>query len=162
MALADDAYNRSGLLESKAGIYTWLDEVDTSAMSAEEKATFDQLKPAWDTYFTWDDQVVEWLSAGTAEGNTTAMDSINGGDAGAGYGIIIGLADEIQASARDRAADLRAEQDDAQHDRHRAARRGRWSRRRPRRAARGAGGPFRRGAAASGAGSPSTRRVAVI
>jgi methyl-accepting chemotaxis protein len=114
VALADDAYNRSGLLESKAGIYTWLDEVDTSGMSAEEKATFDQLRPAWDNYFSWDDQVVEWLSAGTAEGNTTAMGSINGGEAGEGYGIIIGLADDIQASARERAAQLRTEQDDAQ------------------------------------------------
>jgi methyl-accepting chemotaxis protein len=114
LALADDAYNRSGLLESKAGIYNWLDEVDTSAMSAAERAAFDELRPAWDNYFSWDDKVVEWLSAGTAEGNTTAMDSINGGDAGAGYGVIIGLADEIQASARERAADLREEQDRAQ------------------------------------------------
>jgi CHASE3 domain sensor protein len=114
VALADDAYNRSGLLESKAGIYEWLDEVDTSRMSAAEKKTFDELRPAWDNYFSWDDQVVAWLSAGTPEGNATAMGSINGGEAGEGYGIIIGLADEIQASARERAAQVRAEQDDAQ------------------------------------------------
>jgi methyl-accepting chemotaxis protein len=114
VALADDAYNRSGLLESKAGIYTWLDDVDTSAMNAAERAAFDKLRPAWDTYFSWDDKVVEWLSAGTAEGNTTAMGSINGGEAGAGYGVIIGLADEIQASALKRSADLRAQQADVQ------------------------------------------------
>jgi methyl-accepting chemotaxis protein len=114
VALADDAYNRSGLLESKAGIYEWLDEVDTSRMSAAEKKTFDELRPAWDNYFSWDDQVVAWLSAGTPEGNATAMGSINGGEAGEGYGIIIGLADKIQASARERAAQLRAAQDDAQ------------------------------------------------
>jgi len=114
VALADDAYNRSGLLESKAGIYEWLDEVDTSRMSAAEKKTFDELRPAWDNYFSWDDQVVAWLSAGTPEGNATAMGSINGGEDGEGYGIIIGLADKIQASARERAAQLRAAQDDAQ------------------------------------------------
>jgi methyl-accepting chemotaxis protein len=113
-ALGDDAYNRSGLLESKAGIYAWLDEVDTSAMNATEKAAFDQLRPAWDNYFTWDDQVVAWLSVGTSESNRTAIESINGGEAGEGYGIVMGLADEIQASARERAAELRSEQDDAQ------------------------------------------------
>jgi methyl-accepting chemotaxis protein len=113
-ALAEDSYNRAGLLESKAGIYAWLDEVDTGAMNAAEKKAFDQLRPAWDNYFTWDDQVVEWLSAGTREADATALGSINGGDAGAGYGIVLGLADEIQASARKRAADLRTEQGDAQ------------------------------------------------
>src|SRR4051794_22600869 len=34
VALAGAAYHRWGLLESKARIYTWLDGVDTSAMSA--------------------------------------------------------------------------------------------------------------------------------
>ena len=114
VALAEGAHNRSGLLESKARIYTWLDGVDTSAMSAAEKEAFDQLRPAWDNYFAWDDQVVEWLSAGTAEGSSAAMGSLNGGAAGEGHGIIIGLADAIQGSARERAAHLRAEQTDAQ------------------------------------------------
>src|SRR3712207_4901818 len=37
-ALAPEAYNRSGLLESKDGVYEWLAGVDTSAMDADEKA----------------------------------------------------------------------------------------------------------------------------
>jgi methyl-accepting chemotaxis protein len=114
VSLADDAYNRSGLLEAKDAIYQWLDEVDTSAMSEDERTAFEALRPAWDDWFSWDDKVVEWLSAGTAHGNRTAMESINGGPAGAGYGVILGLADTIQASARERAADLRHEQDQAQ------------------------------------------------
>ena len=47
-ALADDAYNRSGLLESKAAIYEWLEDVDTSAMSSGERRAFDRLRPAGD------------------------------------------------------------------------------------------------------------------
>ena len=114
VALAADAYNRSGLLQAKQGVYDWLDEVDTTAMNAQEKAAFDQLRPAWDNYFTWDDQVVVWLSAGTQDGYVAALESINGGEAGEGYGIVLDLADTIQASATARAAQLRTDQDRAQ------------------------------------------------
>ena len=114
VALAADAYNRNGMLEAKQGVYDWIDAVDTSPMSAAEKAAFDQLRPAWDNYFTWDDQVVAWLSMGTHESYVTTMESINGGEAGEGYGIVLDLADTIQASANDRAAQLRVDQDRAQ------------------------------------------------
>ena len=114
VALAPDAYNRSGMLEAKEGVYDWLDTVDTSAMSLAEREAFDRLRPAWDNYFRWDDQVVAWLSAGTHESYLATMESINGGEAGEGYGIVLDLADGIQASAQDRAEDLRRQQDQAQ------------------------------------------------
>ncbi|SFQ03172.1 HAMP domain-containing protein, partial [Geodermatophilus dictyosporus] len=114
VALAPDAYNRAGMLEAKAAVYEWLDQVDTSAMDATEREAFEELRPAWDNYFRWDDQVVEWLSAGTPESFLTTMESINGGEAGEGYGIVLGLADTVQASAQERAADLRRQQDAAQ------------------------------------------------
>ena len=114
VALAADAYNRSGMLEAKQGVYDWLDAVDTSAMSRKERDAFDQLRPAWDNYFHWDDQVVAWLSEGTHESYVATMESINGGEAGEGYGIVLDLADAIQASAKERAAQLRVDQDRAQ------------------------------------------------
>jgi len=114
-ALADDAYNRAGFLASKASIYQWLDDVDTSGMDTAEKAAFDQLRPAWDSYYTWDDQVVEWVRPGTQAGLATAQTSINGGDAGAAYTVVLGLADTIADSANGRLADLVDQQAAAQH-----------------------------------------------
>ena len=114
VALAPDAYNRSGMLEAKQGVHDWLDAVDTSAMSGAEREAFGKLRPAWDNYFQWDDQVVAWLSVGTHESYLQTMESINGGEAGQGYGIVLDLADTIQASATKRAAQLRVDQDRAQ------------------------------------------------
>ncbi len=113
-ALGDDSYNRAGFLASKASVYAWLDTVDTSAMSPAELAAFAQLRPAWDSYFGWDDQVVEWVRPGTREGLATAQTSINGGDAGEGYTIVLDIADEIAASAQDRLAGLQDQQAAAQ------------------------------------------------
>ncbi|RBY97330.1 methyl-accepting chemotaxis protein [Blastococcus sp. TF02-8] len=112
-ALGPDAYNRSGMLEAKDAIYAWLDGADTSGMDADEKDAFDKLEPAWDNWWNWDAQVVNWISTGGDAGYRTALESINGGDAGAGYGIVLGLADQIQQSATDRMADLGAQQRDA-------------------------------------------------
>ena len=67
-ALADDAYNRAGFLDSKQAVYDWLDDLDTSAMSADEKQQVAKLRPAWDSYFQWDDQVVAWVRPGTRRG----------------------------------------------------------------------------------------------
>src|SRR3712207_9374991 len=92
VALADDSYNRAGFLDSKASAYAWLDAVDTSAMTAEEADALGDLRAAWDNFFGWDDQVVEWVRPGTRAGLVTAMDSINGGGGGAGYGIVLAAA----------------------------------------------------------------------
>jgi methyl-accepting chemotaxis protein len=44
VALAPDSYNRAGLLDSKEAVYAWLDEVDTSAMDADEAQAFAELR----------------------------------------------------------------------------------------------------------------------
>ncbi len=108
--LAEDSYNRTGFAESKAGVYEWLEEVDTSVLDADERAAFDRLRPAWDEFFRWDDQVIEWLQPGTTEAIATALTSINGGPAGAAYDQIIGIADEIATSTNERNADILEEQ----------------------------------------------------
>ena len=114
VGLSPDAYNRAGMLESKGAVYAWLEGVDTSAMDADEKATWAELKPAWDNYFAMDDQVVAWVSDGSAAGFRTAVESINGGDAGEGYGIVLDIADRLEASADERADQLREDQQQAQ------------------------------------------------
>jgi methyl-accepting chemotaxis protein len=91
-ALADDSYNRAGFLASKASVYAWLDAVDTRTMSP----------------------VVDWVRPGTREGLATAQTSINGGEAGEGYTVVLGIADDIAASAQDRLAGLADEQSAAQ------------------------------------------------
>ena len=114
VALAPDAYNRAGLLESKDAVYAWMAEVDTSAMDADEQTAWAELEPAWDNYFAMDDQVVAWVSDGSADGFRTAVESINGGAAGEGYGIILDIADRLEASADARAEQLRSDQTRAQ------------------------------------------------
>jgi methyl-accepting chemotaxis protein len=114
VALADDAYNRAGLLEGKDGVYAWLDDVDTDRMTPAEAAAFAELRPAWDDFYAWDEQVVEWMAPGTPEGYRTAIESVNGGDAGAAYSTVLDIADRIQASARERVTALTGQQTAAQ------------------------------------------------
>ena len=114
VALGDEGYNHAGLATSGAEVLAWLDALDTSAMTPSEQALFDQLEPAWDGFFTWNDAVVELLAEGTQESFEEALATINGGEAGAAYGEILGLADELQASAVARADALREDQAAAQ------------------------------------------------
>ncbi len=113
-ALEDDADNRGAMLESEAAVRTWLADLDTTGASAGEKAAFDQLAPAWDTFFAGDAEVVALLGTGDPADYAAAMASINDGDAGASYDQVLGLADEIQSSARGRIADLLDQQHAAQ------------------------------------------------
>jgi len=113
-ALAPEAYNRAGLLESKDAVYEWLAGVDTSAMDADEKAAWSELEPSWDHYFAMDDQVVAWVSDGSPQGFRTAVESINGGEAGEGYGLVLDVADRVEASAGERIEALVERQHDAQ------------------------------------------------
>jgi methyl-accepting chemotaxis protein len=115
VGLADDGYNRAGFLDSKKSLYAWLDSVDTSDMNASESAGFKKLRPAWDDFFRWDDQVVAWVRPGGQAALATAMNSINGGDAGAGYGNVMDIADAISSSATHRLADVHKQQSAAQH-----------------------------------------------
>ena len=113
-ALSDKDYNRAGFLQSKHDVYAWLDAADTSPMSAGELTQFRKLRPAWDSFYTWDAQVVKWVRPGTAPALKTALDSINGGAAGAGYTQVLGIADAISNSAKHRLAVLHGQQSAAQ------------------------------------------------
>ncbi|MDT0166605.1 methyl-accepting chemotaxis protein, partial [Actinotalea sp. AC32] len=114
VGLADDAYNRAGMLEARDGVYAWLDEVDTSAMTQDERAAWSELRPAWDDFFHWDEQVVTWLEQDDEEGSLSAIESINGGEAGAAYGAVLDIAGTVTESAQERIDTLRAEQTAAQ------------------------------------------------
>jgi methyl-accepting chemotaxis protein len=113
-ALAPDDYNRAGFLKDKTDIYAWLAAVDTGRLSPAERAQFAKLRPAWDDFFRWDDQVVAWVRPGTQEGLATAMTSVNGGPAGQPYNVILDIADGITKSATARLAAAQADQRSAQ------------------------------------------------
>ncbi|WP_402378197.1 methyl-accepting chemotaxis protein [Isoptericola rhizosphaerae] len=108
--LGEDAYNRQGMLDNKEQVYAWLDELGASGLDAQTSQLLGELRTAWDDFYTWDDQVVEWLQEDTAAGERKAMDSINGGEAGAAYSTIFDIADQAQTVASDRAAVATAEQ----------------------------------------------------
>ncbi|WIM99302.1 methyl-accepting chemotaxis protein [Actinoplanes oblitus] len=108
-ATGPDGYNRQGEMKSKDAIYAGLESAHTGDMTAAERARFAELGPAWDGFFTWDSKVMEWLSSDSRAGRVKAMDSINGGDAGAAYGKVLKITADLDKSVNDRAAALRAE-----------------------------------------------------
>jgi methyl-accepting chemotaxis protein len=112
--LSDQDYNRAGLLKNKQDTYHWLDTVDTSGMTASERAHFAEVRPAWDSFFQWDDHVAAWVRPGTQAGLVSALDSINGGDAGASYGKVTDAAAAIGTSAQARKQALVQQQSAAQ------------------------------------------------
>jgi methyl-accepting chemotaxis protein len=114
VALADDAYNRAGLLATEADVKTWLADLDTTGATDDEQAAFDGLDAAWDSFFAGDDEVVALLRTGTIEDYRAAMDSINDGAAGDSYDQVLTLADQISQSAQARVEDLRVAQADAE------------------------------------------------
>ncbi|TGJ95232.1 methyl-accepting chemotaxis protein [Actinotalea fermentans ATCC 43279 = JCM 9966 = DSM 3133] len=112
--LGDDAYNRLGMEESRRTVEAWLDDLGANADDPESVELFEQLVPAWENFYEWDDQVVSWLRSGTAEGAQEAMTSINGGDAGAAYGQVLDIVDATQATSSERADAIVVQQQTAQ------------------------------------------------
>ncbi|MCA5895273.1 methyl-accepting chemotaxis protein [Isoptericola sp. NEAU-Y5] len=112
--LGEDAYNRQGMLDNKEQVYAWLDELEASGTDPQTSQVVSQLRAAWDDFYSWDDQVVEWLQEGTPAGERKAMDSINGGEAGAAYSVIFDLADRTQDVATQRAAAANTAQEEGQ------------------------------------------------
>jgi methyl-accepting chemotaxis protein len=110
-AIGPDAYNRKGELESKAALYEALESAHVEDMTAAERALFAQLKPAWDEFFQWDSKIMSWLAEDSQAARAKAMDSINGGEAAAAYGKAFDVADALEKSVNERAADLHKEAD---------------------------------------------------
>ncbi|HEY0216542.1 MAG TPA: methyl-accepting chemotaxis protein [Cellulomonas sp.] len=114
VALADDAYNRAGLLQSEHDVRDWLADLDTTGATAEEQQAFADLAPAWDSFFAGDDAVTALLATGDQDDYVAALELINGGSAGEAYSTVLGLADAVKASANDRLDALRADQRQAE------------------------------------------------
>ncbi|HLT82793.1 MAG TPA: methyl-accepting chemotaxis protein, partial [Phototrophicaceae bacterium] len=112
--LAEDSYNRVGMAESRRAVEAWLDELDTVELLPEESAIFSRLRPAWEDFFVWDAQVVEWLALDTDAGRRAALESVNGGEAGAAYETVLEVAAEAQSRADAEIAEIKAAQADAQ------------------------------------------------
>ena len=108
-ATGPKGYNRQGELKAKQAVYDGLAAAHTADMTADERAAFASLRPAWDDFFTWDTTVMQWLSADTRPSRARAMTSINGGDAADAYGRILEITDALDASVEARAAAVRAE-----------------------------------------------------
>ncbi|TGJ95341.1 methyl-accepting chemotaxis protein [Actinotalea fermentans ATCC 43279 = JCM 9966 = DSM 3133] len=100
--------------ESRRTVEAWLDDLGANADDPESVELFEQLVPAWENFYEWDDQVVSWLRSGTAEGAQEAMTSINGGDAGAAYGQVLDIVDATQATSSERADAIVVQQQTAQ------------------------------------------------
>ncbi|BCJ46917.1 hypothetical protein GCM10010168_35630 [Actinoplanes ianthinogenes] len=106
---ASDGYNRKGEMKSKDAIYAGLAATHTADMTDAERAEFAKLKPAWDDFFRWDTKVMQWLSSDDRAGRVKAMDSINGGEAGAAYGKVLDITAAIDESVNARADVLHGE-----------------------------------------------------
>ncbi len=102
--LASDSVNMAGMAELRQSVEEWLDELDAVHLHPAEEEIFGRLRPAWDDFFTWDAQVVEWLALDTQEGLETALTSINEGEAGASYSTVLAIADEAQELADEEVA----------------------------------------------------------
>jgi methyl-accepting chemotaxis protein len=54
-AVGPDGYNRKGELADTKALYAAIDATHVQYMTPAERAAFDQLRPAWDSFFAWDD-----------------------------------------------------------------------------------------------------------
>ncbi|HET9142989.1 methyl-accepting chemotaxis protein [Actinophytocola sp.] len=111
---ADDAYNRGGELESKAALFDLLKNAHTQYMDDTERGLWDQLTPAWSSFFQYDDKIMESLKAGEGQDvRVQAMDSINGGEAADGYGVALDIADKLDESVNKRVEVAKQDADNA-------------------------------------------------
>ncbi|MEU7908118.1 methyl-accepting chemotaxis protein [Actinoplanes sp. NPDC049118] len=108
-ATGPDGFNRQGELESKKAVYEGLAATHVDDMTDSERATFAQLKPAWDDFFKWDETIMGWLAADDQASRAKAMSSINGGAASDSYGKVLDVTDALDKSVNARAAQLRAD-----------------------------------------------------
>ncbi|MEV1287449.1 methyl-accepting chemotaxis protein [Micromonospora sp. NPDC049679] len=104
-----DSYNRKGELASKQKLYDALDRTHVADMTPAERAKFDQLRPAWDAFFTWDDKIMALLRQDTQQARAEAMTNINGGPAADAYTQATEIVGELEASIDARNAGLRSE-----------------------------------------------------
>jgi methyl-accepting chemotaxis protein len=108
-ALGPDGYNRKGELADKKALYEVLDRAHLQYMTSAERGAFTQLRPAWDDFFRWDDQIMRWLAEDTQAARARAMTSMNGGEAAGAYKKVNDTAATLDASVNKRMDALRAD-----------------------------------------------------
>ncbi|MFI5496735.1 hypothetical protein [Actinoplanes sp. NPDC051859] len=104
-----EAYNRQGFADAKAEIYELLAATHTQHMTAAELEAFARIEPAWNTFFSWDDRLMQWLAADNQASRAKVMDSINGGEASDSYGDILHLTEDLEQSVASRATKLHSD-----------------------------------------------------
>jgi methyl-accepting chemotaxis protein len=107
------SYNRKGELASKKKLYDALDRVHVADLTPAERAKFDKLRPAWDSFFAWDDKIMALLRQDTQQARAEAMTNINGGPAAEAYTQASTVAGELEESIDARNAQLRRAADRA-------------------------------------------------
>ncbi|MFB9881182.1 methyl-accepting chemotaxis protein, partial [Planobispora siamensis] len=108
-ATAPDSMNREGELESKKALYEAIDATHVEYLTEAEKAQFDKLKPAWDTFFVEDDKIMAQLAEGTLEARTKALENINGGPASDAWAVGLDVSQALKQSLSQRIAALEKE-----------------------------------------------------
>jgi methyl-accepting chemotaxis protein len=97
------------VIKGKERVYKFLDHAHTELMTPDELAAFEELRPAWDDYFTSDDQVMAWLKADPKSGVVKSMDSINSGANAVAYESLMDATAALDALVKPRMAMLRAQ-----------------------------------------------------
>ncbi|MFI7602218.1 methyl-accepting chemotaxis protein [Actinoplanes sp. NPDC049681] len=113
-AVKPDAYNRAGLLKSKAAVYDLLPKLDRGAMTAAERTEFDRQRGLWDTYFSFDDKMVALIAQNTHAALVKAYDILNE-PLDTAWSDLLDSTEKILASVAKRVAALTAEVDRVGH-----------------------------------------------
>jgi len=109
VALDPASLNRNGELDAKKELYRHLDDAHVAYMTVAERARFEQLRPAWDDFFVWDDKIMTWLGQDNRAGIKRAMDSINGGAASDAWFKALDTTANLQESVDARMSALQTE-----------------------------------------------------
>src|ERR1044072_9531530 len=107
--LYPQSLNLKGELDAKKALYDHLDNAHVEYMTTAERAAFEQLRPAWDEFFVWDDRIMTWLRGGDRAAIKRAMDSINEGAASDAWFKALDTTSNLRKSVDARLADLQEE-----------------------------------------------------
>ncbi|WP_412752129.1 hypothetical protein [Krasilnikovia sp. M28-CT-15] len=102
-AVKPDAVSRAGYLEVVGRLRAHLASVNTTAMTAEEKRTFQALRADWDAFLAMDDKIAKMFAEGTPASVKRANDTI-GGPSWDIYYRILGHTKKLVDSAKVRSA----------------------------------------------------------
>jgi methyl-accepting chemotaxis protein len=114
VAADPESYNRSGLLREKAGVYQYMQDTPTDAMTPAERAAWDRLHVQWDAFFAADDVIMADLAKRTPAGNAAALKIINEGASDQAWAAARKAIFELKDSLQERRLAI---QSDAEKDR---------------------------------------------